>query len=58
MVIKNIKLKFTEFRPPKSQLDYYIENNASKQILSYVPIQGKTFGEKIYGKNCKRTFQT
>ena len=35
-----------EFKPPRSQLDYYMENNASKHILSYVSLQGKTFGEK------------
>lgn len=30
----------------KTQLDYYIENNASKDILYYVDIPGKSFGEK------------
>ncbi len=53
-----LKLKcHTEFKPPKSQLDYYIENNASKQILSYVPIQGKTFGEKYMERIAKEHFK-
>ena len=34
------------FITPKSQYDYYLENNASEQILKYVSLQGKTFGEK------------
>lgn len=59
LVFKNIgltsanllKLKcHNEFRPPKSQLDYYIENKSSKEILSYVNIPGKTFGEKYMEK--------
>lgn len=52
-----LKLKcHIEFKPPKSQLDYYIEKKASKEILYYVPIQGKTFGEKYMEKIAKEYF--
>lgn len=35
-----------DFVSPNTQLDYYIKNNASPDILKYVDLQGKTFGEK------------
>ena len=35
-----------EFIEPPTQLDYYINNNASPEILKYVVITGKSFGEK------------
>lgn len=35
-----------EFVSPNTQLDYYIKNNAPPDILKYVDLQGKTFGEK------------
>jgi hypothetical protein len=34
------------FIVPKTQLDYYIDNDSSPEILKYVGLQGKTFGEK------------
>ena len=34
----------TKFKKPKSQLDFYIENNASKELLPYVQLPGKSFG--------------
>jgi cobalamin-dependent methionine synthase I len=46
-----------EFKPPRSQLDYYMENNASKHILSYVSLQGKTFGEKYMEQIAKEYFK-
>lgn len=45
-----------EFKPPKSQLDYYLENNVSKEILPYVTLQGKTFGEKYMEQIAKEYF--
>lgn len=47
-VIKLMKLKSHSIvtKKRKSQLDFYIENNASKEILHYVDVPGKTFGEK------------
>jgi len=34
------------FTEPQTQLGFYIKNNSSPEILKYVPLQGKTFGEK------------
>ena len=54
---KLLKLKFhSEFKRPKTQLDYYIENNASKEILPYVSLQGKSFGEKFMEQIAKEYF--
>jgi hypothetical protein len=36
----------TNFVPPHTQLDYYLQNNALPDIIKYVALQGKTFGEK------------
>lgn len=35
------------FKVPKTQYDYYKENGASPEILQYVSLNGKTFGEKF-----------
>ena len=45
-----------DFKPSKTQLEYYIENKASPQILQYVTLQGKTFGEKYMEKIAKEYF--
>jgi len=44
------------FKPPKSQLDYYLENNVSKELIPYVTLQGKTFGEKYMEQLAKEYF--
>lgn len=44
------------FEPPKTQLEFYMENNASLQILPYVNLQGKTFGEKYMEQIAKEHF--
>ena len=44
------------FKPPKSQLDFYIENQASTEIIPYVILQGKTFGEKYMENIAKEWF--
>jgi hypothetical protein len=42
-----LKLKcHNEFILPNSQIDFYIKKKASPEILKYVGLQGKTFGEK------------
>ena len=42
------KLKcHNEYKEPVSQLDYYKENHAPKDILRYVSLQGKTFGSRL-----------
>ena len=51
----NLIKDHNNFQPPKTQLDFYIENNSSIEILKYVPIQGKTFGEK-YMENLAKIF--
>ena len=54
---KLLKLKtHKDFQEPKTQLDYYIKNNASKEILPYVNLQGKTFGEKHMENIAKEYF--
>ena len=57
LTAKNLSLipEHINFKPPKTQLDFYIENHASQEILKYVPIQGKTFGEK-YMENLAKIF--
>ena len=51
------KLKvFKDFKRPKTQFDYYNENNASPEILKFVDIQGKTFGEKYMEKVAREFF--
>ena len=40
---------------PPTQLDFYKRNHASKQIIPYVTLQGKTFGEK-YMETIAREF--
>ena len=44
------------FKPPKSQLDYYLENDSAKEIIQYVNLQGKTFGEKYMEQIAKEYF--
>lgn len=43
--LKDLKIH-KKFKPPKSQLQFYQEKNADPEILKYVDLQGKTFGEK------------
>uniref|UniRef100_A0A6C0AU90 Uncharacterized protein n=1 Tax=viral metagenome TaxID=1070528 RepID=A0A6C0AU90_9ZZZZ len=45
------------FQHPKSQLDYYNENNASKEIIQYISLPGKTFGEKYMEQIAKAYFK-
>lgn len=45
-----------EFIEPTTQLDYYINNNASPEILKYVVISGKSFGEKYMERLAKEYF--
>jgi len=45
------------FKPPKSQLDYYREKNASSEIIPYVSISGKSFGEKYMEQIAKEYFK-
>lgn len=35
------------FVPPKTQLQHYVLNNAHPEIIKYVELSGKTFGEKF-----------
>jgi hypothetical protein len=44
------------FVPPKSQVDYYKENNASDELIRYVILQGKSFGEKYMEQIAKSYF--
>jgi len=44
------------YTEPKTQLDYYIQNDASPEILKYVGLQGKTFGEKYMEPIAKEFF--
>lgn len=44
------------FITPESQYDYYFKNNASPEILPYVSLQGKAFGEKYMEKIAKEYF--
>ena len=37
---------YKEYNLSRSQLEYYTQNNASPEIMRYVSLQGKTFGEK------------
>jgi hypothetical protein len=41
----------------KTQLDYYIKNKSSKDILYYVDIPGKSFGEKYMEYIAREYFQ-
>ena len=57
-VIQLMKLEFhskIKKEKQKSQLDFYKENNASKEILYYVDVPGKSFGEK-YMENIAREY--
>ena len=45
-----------EFDIPLTQMDYYKDNNSSKEILQYVNLQGKTFGEKYMERLAKEYF--
>tara|TARA_B100000035_G_C21015862_1_gene561786 strand:- start:1190 stop:1849 length:660 start_codon:yes stop_codon:yes gene_type:complete len=47
---------FINFQTPKTQLEFYMENNASKEILRYVSLQGKAFGEKYMEQIAKEYF--
>lgn len=59
---KLISLKCHQtFKLPKTQIDFYKENNAHIEILKYVELTGKSFGEKYmealaseYFNLCKR----
>lgn len=48
--------EFLSFKKPKSQLDFYKEKGASPEILKYVDIPGKTFGEKYMERLTKEFF--
>ena len=51
------KLKcHNDFKRPETQLEFYIKNNTSEEILPYVDLQGKTFGEKHMEKIAKEYF--
>tara|TARA_B100000282_G_C31720927_1_gene485971 strand:- start:1144 stop:1830 length:687 start_codon:yes stop_codon:yes gene_type:complete len=41
---------------PKSQLEFYIENDSPKDIQQYVTLPGKTFGEKFMESIAKEYF--
>ena len=45
-----------DFISPKSQIDFYIENNVSIEIIRYVSLPGKTFGEKYMELLAKEYF--
>lgn len=47
---------YTEYNLSRSQLEYYTQNNASPEIMRYVPLQGKTFGEKCMEPIAKEYF--
>jgi hypothetical protein len=53
--IKEMKCHNT-FIQPKSQLDFYKEHNSSKEIMRYVSLQGKSFGEKYMEQFAKEFF--
>tara|TARA_Y100000389_G_scaffold184090_1_gene202195 strand:- start:940 stop:1527 length:588 start_codon:yes stop_codon:yes gene_type:complete len=44
------------FIEPQTQLGFYMKNNSSPEILKYVPLQGKTFGEKYMEPIAKQFF--
>ena len=44
------------FKPSKTQEDYYKENGAPEEILQYVRLAGKTFGEKWCEQLCKEYY--
>ena len=44
------------FKKPKSQYEYYKLNGSPKDILQYVKLQGKTFGEKYAEGLCQEYF--
>jgi len=48
--------KHQTFTQPKTQVDFYMKNNSSPEILKYVPLQGKTFGEKYMESIAKEFF--
>ena len=47
---------YIEYNLNTSQLEYYTQNNASPEIMRYVPLQGKTFGEKCMEPIAKEYF--
>ena len=49
-------LNHKNFKIPKSQLDYYREGGADTEILKYVELPGKTFGEKYMESLTKEYF--
>lgn len=57
--IKLLKLSeiHNSFKASKSQEEYYRENGSSEDILQYVRIPGKAFGEKWCEKLCKEHFK-
>ena len=48
---------FNLFIQPKSQYDFYVDNDASSEILRYVGLQGKSFGEKHMEQIAKEFFK-
>ena len=53
--LKNL-VSHKNFKPPKTQLEFYMKNNASKEIIPYVILPGKTFGEKYMESIAKEYF--
>jgi hypothetical protein len=53
-VLKNLS-SHINFNTPRSQFDYYSKHNASPEILRYVNLQGKAFGEMAM-ENIAREF--
>jgi len=47
---------YSEYSLSRSQMEYYTQNNASPEIIRYVPLQGKTFGEKCMEPIAKEYF--
>ena len=47
---------YKEYNLSRSQLEYYTQNNASPEIMRYVSLQGKTFGEKCMEPIAKEYF--